>query len=98
MAWGGGGLGGGFGGGGGGVAAGGNPGGGLPFAGIPEEMQRRVTEVLAEEPVWPAPNARFSHRMAAGGVSLARLLRPHRRLLLVSLVLVVVEAISIQLG
>jgi len=99
MAWGGGGLGGGFGGGGvGGVAAGGNPGGGLPFAGIPEEMQRRVTEVLAEEPVWPAPTEQFSHRMPPSGVSLARLLQPHRRLLLVSLVLVVIEAISIQLG
>ncbi len=103
MAWGGGGLGGGLGGGfgggvGGGVGSAGNPGGGLPFAGIPQEMQRRVTEVLAEEPVWPAPNEHFSHRMAASGISLARLLRPHRRLLLVSLVLVVIEAISIQLG
>jgi ATP-binding cassette subfamily B protein len=105
MAWGGGGLGGGLGGGfggggggGGGGGAAGNPGGGLPFAGIPHEMQRRVTEVLAEEPVWPAPTKRFSHQMTASGVSLARLLPPHRRLLLVSLVLVVIEAVSIQLG
>jgi ATP-binding cassette subfamily B protein len=36
--------------------------------------------------------------MPPSGVSLARLLQPHRRLLLVSLVLVVIEAISIQLG
>ena len=49
-------------------------------------------------PTGRRPTEQFSHRMPPSGVSLARLLRPHRRLLLVSLVLVVIEAISIQLG
>ena len=91
MAWGGG---GGFGGGGGAA----NTSAGLPFAGIPPEMQRRVGEVMAEEPVRPDPDMPFSHRMIASGVSLGGMLRPHRRLLVVSLFLVVIEAISIQLG
>ena len=69
MAFGGGGLAGPAGAGGGG--AGGNPGGGLPFSGIPPEMQLRVEEVLREEPVRPAPDNVFSHRMPTSGVSLA---------------------------
>jgi ATP-binding cassette subfamily B protein len=97
MAWGGGGggFGGGMGGGGGGVSQSAD---GLPFAGIPPEMKRRVEEVLREEPVWPAPVDTFSHRMDASGVSLSGMLLPHRRLLVISLFLVVIEAISIQLG
>ncbi len=90
MAWGGGGFGRG-----GGAAS---TSAGLPFAGIPPEMQRRVGEVMAEEPFWPDPDMPFSHRMIASGVSLGGMLRPHRRLLVVSLFLVVIEAISIQLG
>lgn len=99
MAWGGvggGGLGGGMGGGGMGGTS--RPGDGLPFAGIPPEMKRRVEQVLRDEPVWPAPVDRFSHRMDASGVSLSGMLLPHRRLLVISLFLVVIEAISIQLG
>ena len=91
MAWGGGGLGAGMGG------VGGNP-GGLPFAGIPSEMQRRVEEVLREEPDWPAPDNVFSHRTLQTGVSLRSMLRPHGRLLAISLVLVVIEAVTIQAG
>jgi ATP-binding cassette subfamily B protein len=71
---------------------------GLPFAGIPREMQARVDEVLREEPEWPAPTTTFSHRAARSGVSLTTLLRPHSRLVAMSLVLVVIEAISIQAG
>ena len=78
--------------------AGGNPGGGLPFSGIPPEMQLRVEEVLREEPVRPAPDNVFSHRMADTGVSLGSMLRPHGGLLVVTLVLVVIEAITIQAG
>ena len=71
---------------------------GLPFAGIPREMQARVDEVLREEPVWPAPTVTFSHRADGSGVSLPTLLRPHRRLVATSLVLVVIEAVAIQAG
>jgi ATP-binding cassette subfamily B protein len=75
-----------------------NPGSGLPFAGIPAEMQRRVEEIMADEPEWPPPEASFSHRMTQSGVSLRSMLRPHRKLLTAATVLVVIEALTIQAG
>jgi ATP-binding cassette subfamily B protein len=75
-----------------------NPGSGLPFAGIPAEMQRRVEEIVADEPEWPPPEASFSHRMAQSGVSLRSMLRPHKKLLTAATVLVVIEALTIQAG
>jgi ATP-binding cassette subfamily B protein len=101
MAWGGGGgmMGGGGGGGGGGMMGhSGNPGGGLPFAGIPPEMAKRVEELLADEPEWPTPDSTFTHRMTQSGVTLRRMLRPHGKLLAIATALVVVEALTIQLG
>jgi ATP-binding cassette, subfamily B, bacterial len=98
MGWGGGGGMMGGGGMGGGMVGSGNPGGGLPFAGIPPEMAKRVEELLADEPDWPTPDSTFSHRMSQTGVSLRRMLRPHGRLLAIATVLVVIEALTIQLG
>ena len=98
MGWGGGGGMMGGGGMGGGQGHSGNPGGGLPFAGIPPEMQKRVEELVADEPEWPTPDSTFSHRMTQRGVSLRRMLRPHRRLMGIATVLVVIEALTIQLG
>ena len=70
---------------------------GLPFAGIPPEMQARVDEVCM--------GARLAcadwHVLAPGRRQRrqpATLLRPHRRLVATSLVLVVIEAVAIQAG
>ena len=49
-------------GGGGGSRSAAAPGGGLPFAGIPPELQTGVDKLLADEPDYPAPSARFSYR------------------------------------
>ncbi|HEX9466831.1 MAG TPA: ABC transporter ATP-binding protein [Acidimicrobiia bacterium] len=76
----------------------GNPGGGLPFAGIPLEMQQGVEKLLADEPDWPNPEGGFSHRNAQLGISLARMLRPHRRIFLVTALLVLLEAVTIAGG
>ncbi len=74
------------------------PGAGLPFAGIPEEMQARVKEILAKEPEWPEPEARFSHRMEQSGVTLRGVLGLQRGRVFVAFLLVVVEALLIQAG
>jgi ATP-binding cassette, subfamily B, bacterial len=49
-------------GGGGGSRSAAAPGGGLPFAGIPPELQTGVDKLLADEPDYAAPSARFSYR------------------------------------
>ena len=65
----------------------GNPGNGLPFAGIPWEMRQGVEKLLADEPDlagdarWEASEKSFTHRMQEAGISLRRMLRPHRRML-----------------
>ncbi len=96
MAWGGG-M---FGGAGPGIGANnpGNPGNGLPFAGIPEELQAGVEKLLDTEPDWPDPDEKFSQRVKEKGVTLRRMLGAHRGPLLLSCVLVVVEAIGLQAG
>ena len=82
----------------------GNPGNGLPFAGIPWEMRQGVEKLLADEPDldgdprWEASESTFTHRMTETGVSLRRMLRPHRRLLTLSALFIVVEALSVQAG
>jgi ATP-binding cassette subfamily B protein len=98
MAWGGG--GGGMFGGGGPVGGGspGNPGNGLPFAGIPEELQAGVEKLLDSEPEWPDPDEKFSQRVKERGLTLRRMLGGHRRALILSCVLVVVEAVGLQAG
>jgi ATP-binding cassette subfamily B protein len=100
MAWGGG--GGMFGGGGiGGPGPGGhvgNPGSGLPFAGIPSELQDGVEKLLATEPEWETPDPKFSHRVRETGVTLRKMLGAHKRMLTISIVLVVIEAAMLQAG
>src|SRR5262245_27524225 len=99
MAWGGG--GGMFGGGGMGVGGGnqpGNPGNGLPFAGIPEELQAGVEQLLGTEPDWPTPEEKFSQRARERGVTMRRMLAVHRRTLVLATILVVIEAVGLQAG
>jgi ATP-binding cassette subfamily B protein len=83
---------------GGGANAPGNPGNGLPFAGIPSELQPGVEKLLATEPEWETPEPNFSHRMRERGITLRRMLAAHRRMLTISIVLVVIEALMLQAG
>ena len=96
MAWGGGGL---VGGGGGAMGRGqasGSPTAGLPFAGFPSEMQAGIEKILADEPEHPEPQPEFSQHHHETGVSLRRMLAPHRNLLSFTLLLMVLEAILLQ--
>jgi hypothetical protein len=61
-------------------------------------MAKRVEELLGDEPEWPTPDSTFTHRMTQSGVTLRRMLRPHGKLLAIATVLVVIEALTIQLG
>lgn len=100
MAWGGG---GGFGGPGGGGGPFGGPGGAggarLPFAGVPPEMQRRVDDLLRDEPDHTGEHAEY-HAVQADRApfSLRRLLRPHRPALAGAIGLVVLETVALQAG
>ena len=82
----------------------GNPGNGLPFAGIPWEMRQGVEKLLADEPDqkgdprWQATEGTFTHRMKETGISLRRMLRPHRRMMTVSFFFILVEALCVQAG
>src|ERR1700755_1547727 len=82
----------------------GNPGNGLPFAGIPWEMRQGVEKLVATEPDltgdprWQASDSTFSHRMNESGVTLGRMLRPHRVMLTLSAFFIVVEALCVQAG
>jgi ATP-binding cassette subfamily B protein len=82
----------------------GNPGNGLPFAGIPWEMRQGVEKLLADEPElavdprWQASEGTFTHRMKETGVSLRRMLRPHRRMMTLSGFFILVEALCVQAG
>jgi ATP-binding cassette subfamily B protein len=82
----------------------GNPGNGLPFAGIPWEMRHGVEKLLADEPDlkgdprWQASDNTFTHRMKESGVSLRRMLRPHRGMMSLSALFIAVEAICVQAG
>ena len=101
MAFGGGGM---FGGGGGmggapmGGGQAGSPGNGLPFAGIPSELQAGVEKLLETEPEWETPDPKFSHRVREVGVTLRSMLGAHRRMLTISIFLVIVEASMLQAG
>jgi ATP-binding cassette subfamily B protein len=106
MAWGGGGGGGMFGGGGGGGMFGGpnsthqaNAAAGLPFAGIPPELQVGVEKLVATEPEQEPSDVEFTHTMPdRRPLNLRRLMARHTTLLAWSGVLVVIEAITLQLG
>src|SRR5256885_11794150 len=82
----------------------GNPGNGLPFAGIPWEMRQGVEKLLADEPDlkgdprWQASDSTFSHRMKETGITLRRMLRPHRGMMTLSALFIVVEALCVQAG
>jgi len=82
----------------------GNPGNGLPFAGIPWEMRQGVEKLLADEPDlkgdprWQASDSSFSHRMKEAGISLRRMLAPHRGMMSVSFFFIVLEAVCVQAG
>jgi ATP-binding cassette, subfamily B, bacterial len=82
----------------------GNPGNGLPFAGIPWEMRQGVEKLLADEPDlevdprWQASEGTFTHRMRETGVTLRRMLRPHRKMMTVSGLFILVEALCVQAG
>jgi ATP-binding cassette subfamily B protein len=82
----------------------GNPGNGLPFAGIPWEMRQGVEQLLADEPDltgdprWQASDSTFSHRMRETGISLRRMLAPHRGMMSVSFLFIVLEAVCVQAG
>jgi ATP-binding cassette subfamily B protein len=82
----------------------GRPGNGLPFAGIPWEMRQGVEKLLADEPDltddprWKASEGTFTHRMKETGISLRRMLRPHRRMMSISTLFILLEAICVQAG
>lgn len=72
---------------------------GLPFAGMPSELAERAEEILAEEPDHPTPQIEFSqHDYDRAPFTLRRFLAPHRRALLLAIVLVVIETIAFQAG
>src|SRR5262245_30483587 len=76
----------------------GTPGNGLPFAGIPSELAAGVEKLLQTEPDWETPEPKFSYRMKERGVTLGRMLAAHKRMLTISIVLVVIEALTLQAG
>jgi ATP-binding cassette subfamily B protein len=88
-------------GGGGGSRAASSPGGGLPFAGIPPELQKGVDQLLADEPEYPAPSARFTYRNAdalSKNLNLRQLIFRHWRMGVWAVVLVCIVSITNQLG
>jgi ATP-binding cassette subfamily B protein len=74
-------------------------GGNLPFAGVPPEMQERVSTLLATEPEHPDAHVPFTHTIPdPRPFTLRRFLRPHRGGLLVAFGLVVIETLTTQAG
>jgi ATP-binding cassette subfamily B protein len=77
------------------------PGGGLPFAGIPSELQEGVDGLLAEEPDYPEPSAKFTYRNddeASKRLTLRALIFAHWRLGVLAVVLVSIVAFVNQAG
>jgi ATP-binding cassette, subfamily B, bacterial len=88
-------------GGGGGARSAAAPGGGLPFAGIPPELQKGVDKLLADEPEYPAPTARFSYRNddeRSKHLTLRGLVFQHWRLGVFAVLLVIIVSVTNQLG
>ena len=88
-------------GGGGGSRSAAAPGGGLPFAGIPPELQEGVDKLLAGEPDYPAPSAKFSYRNDDEGtkqLNIRALVFRQWRLGVFAVLLVCVVSITNQLG
>ena len=88
-------------GGGGGSRSAAAPGGGLPFAGIPPELQEGVDKLLAGEPDYPPPSAKFSYRNDDGGskqLNLRGLVFRQWRLGVFAVLLVCIISVTNQLG
>ena len=97
MAWGGGGFGGPPAGGafGGAAAAGGR----LPFAGVPPEMQARVDKLVRDEPDHAGEHVAYEPvEPDRRPFTLRQLLAPHRRALVASVALVMIETVALQAG
>jgi ATP-binding cassette subfamily B protein len=88
-------------GGGGGSRTAAAPGGGLPFAGIPSELQDGVDKLLADEPEYPAPSAKFTYRNddeASKHLTLRALIFRHWRLGVFAVLLVCIVSVTNQVG
>lgn len=72
---------------------------GLPFAGVPGDLQKRVEEVLADEPEHPEPDVTFTHRVVdERPFTLRTFLAPHAGALLAALLLVALETALMHVG
>jgi ATP-binding cassette, subfamily B, bacterial len=86
---------------GGGARAASAPGGGLPFAGIPPELQKGVDKLLADEPAYGEPSAKFTYLEAderSKNLNLRQLIFRHWRMGVWAAVLVCVVSVTNQLG
>jgi ATP-binding cassette subfamily B protein len=67
-------------------------------------MRKGVERLLESEPDldgdarWETQESSFTHRMSESGVSLRRMLRPHKRMLTLSALFIVIEAVCVQAG
>jgi ATP-binding cassette subfamily B protein len=67
-------------------------------------MRQGVEQLLADEPDltddprWQASEGTFTHRMKETGISLRRMLRPHRGMMTVSFFFILLEALCVQAG
>jgi ATP-binding cassette subfamily B protein len=72
---------------------------GLPFAGVPEELRARAEVILEREPEHPEPKERYEPRSTDDRpFTLRRFLSAHRMGLALAVVLVVIEALALQIG
>ncbi len=72
---------------------------GLPFAGVPEELRARAEVILEREPQHPEPKERYEPRSTDDRpFTLRRFLSAHRMGLALAVVLVVIEALALQIG
>ncbi len=88
-------------GGGGGSRTAASPGGGLPFAGIPPELQDGVDKLLADEPEYPTPSAKFTYRNddeRSKRLTLRALIFAHWRLGVFAVLLVCIVSVTNQVG
>ena len=53
---------------------------------------------LGGDPRWQATESTFTHRMKESGISLRRMLQPHRGMMSVSSFFIVLEAVCVQAG
>jgi ATP-binding cassette, subfamily B, bacterial len=73
----------------------------MPFGGIPSELQDGVDLLLEQEPEWSDPDVKFSQQPSADEtrhLSLSGLLKVYPGMLAAALLLVVIIAVTTQLG